>query len=210
MPRPGQNKKRTSASSDAKERLLEAGEETLRTKGFFDASARAIAEQAGVAVGGIHYHFDSVEDLLLQVVDRTNDERLEEYRQLASSTNDLGALVRDAAHFFEADREAGRFRILAEMMAGATGGGDFATAVSDRTEPWVDLTDSVVRRFVGDEPLGVLRSRDVAVAVVALFVGLELLDDIDGERFDTAGVLTRGAALAALAAAMFGGASDAA
>ncbi len=211
MARAGQQhkKRESSGGSDVRERLLAAGEATLREQGFFDASARAIAERAGVAVGGIHYHFDSVEDLLLQSFDRASGERLDEYRTVADEAEGLSELVSKTAAFFAQDREDGRFRMLAEMMAGAAGGGTLADAVADRTEPWVELTEHAVRRFVGDQPFGVLEARDVAIGVVALFVGLELLDELDASRFDTSGFLDRSSQLiAVLTAALTGTTPD--
>ncbi len=210
MARAGQHhKKRTQAhASDVRERLLAAGEATLREHGFFDASARAIAERAGVAVGGIHYHFDSVEDLLLQSFDRANGHRLDEYRTLADESEDLPKLLSSTAAFFAQDREDGRFRMLAEMMAGATGGGSLGAAVADRTEPWVELTEHAVRRFVGEQPFGVLEARDVAIGVVAMFVGLELLDELDADRFDTTGFLDRSSQLIAVLSAALTATTD--
>lgn len=210
MARAGQqHKKRTpKAASDVRERLLAAGEATLREQGFFDASARVIAERAGVAVGSIHYHFDSVEDLLLQSFDRANSQRLDDYRAVAEESDDLAALAANVGAFFAEDRDSGRFRMLTEMMAGAAGGGTLAEQVAERTEPWVEVANQAVRRFVGDQPFGVLESRDVAIGVVALFVGLELLDELDAERFDTAGFLERSSSLVALAASLLGGPND--
>jgi AcrR family transcriptional regulator len=206
----GRKKRSQPRASDVRERLLSAGEAILREEGFFDASARAVAERAGVAVGGVHYHFDSVEDLLLQAFDRSTEARLEQYRELVDSSEDLGSLAGATADAFAQDRAEGRFRMLAQMMAAATAGGTLAEAVADRTESWVTLTEHAAARFVGDEPFGVLRARDIAVGVVGLFIGLELLDEIDGERFDSSGFIDRvGRFLAMVAPVVTGGAADA-
>jgi AcrR family transcriptional regulator len=186
-----------------KERLLAAGEAMLREQGFFDASARAVADRAGVAVGGVHYHFDSVEDLLLQAFDRSSDERRDDYVALVDEAPHLGGLLASTTSMLDEDRDAGRFRMLAQMLAAAAGGGTLGTAVAERTDAWVDVAERAVRRFVGDSPFGVVEPRDVALGLIAFFVGLELLDEVDRERFDTSGLLERTTALVTLLAGTF-------
>ena len=83
-------------------------------------------------------------------------------------------------------------------MAGAVHGGALADAVADSTEPWIRFTEETVERFVGSRPFGVIDASQVAVAVVALFVGLELLDNLDPVRFDTTGLLAGAAQFLAM------------
>lgn len=195
----GRQREAGTQRSEARDRLLDAAEEVLRDEGFLGASARTIAERAGVAPGGIHYHFASVDALLLEAFDRATSARRDEYERLAADATDLPTLLAATAKAFEADREAGRFRLLAELMAGAAGGGAMAAEVADRTEPWVGLTEETITRFLGAAPFGgLVDARDLAVAVVALFVGLELIDQLDPDRFDTSGLLEGASSLAAL------------
>jgi hypothetical protein len=112
------------------------------------------------------------------------------------------------ADMLDEDRAAGRFRMLAQMLAAAAGGGTLGTAVADRTAPWVDVAEHAVRRFVGDSPFGVVEPRDIALGLIAFFVGLELLDEVDSERFDTSGLLERTTALVTLLAGTFGEVDD--
>jgi AcrR family transcriptional regulator len=207
MPRAGAHRKDRPAarSSDVKERLLAAGEVTLREQGFFDASARAVADRAGVAVGGVHYHFDSVEDLLLQAFDRSSDARREDYRALVDEAPHLGALLASTTAMLEEDRQAGYFRMLSQMLAASAGSGTLGQAVAERTDAWVDVAEQAVRRFVGDAPFGVVEPRDIALGLIAFFVGLELLDEVGGDRFDSTGLLERTTALATLLASAFTG-----
>lgn len=53
-----------------RERLLDAYEELLTTRGAGDATLDAIAELAGVSKGGLTYHFPSKADLLAGFSDR--------------------------------------------------------------------------------------------------------------------------------------------
>jgi hypothetical protein len=120
----------------------------------------------------------------------------------------LGGLMAGTADMLDEDRAAGRFRMLAQMLAAAAGGGTLGAAVADRTAPWVDVAERAVRRFVGDSPFGVVEPRDIALGLIAFFVGLELLDEVDSERFDTSGLLERTTALVTLLAGTFGEVDD--
>jgi AcrR family transcriptional regulator len=172
----------------------------LLESGYLGASARAIAQRAGVATGSVHYYFSSVEELLLASLERATAQRLQEYRQLRDDADDLQVLLGRVADELAADREAGRFRLLAQLMAGAATSGPMAAAVADATEPWLELTKETIERFVGPQPFGVISSADIALGLVALFVGLELLDHVDRNRFDATGLVERAAHLGQLLA----------
>lgn len=53
-----------------RQQLVDAAIETLKDHGFAGASARVIADRAGINQGLIFYHFDSVTGLLLAALDR--------------------------------------------------------------------------------------------------------------------------------------------
>jgi AcrR family transcriptional regulator len=172
-----------------RERLIEAGVEVLLEEGFLGASARAIAQRAGTATGSIHYYFDSTEDLLLAALDRTVGERREEYRRITAEASDPQALMGAISEAVAKDRASGRVRLLAQLMATATTGGPLAAAVADQTAQWSDLTAATIERIAGPRPLGIIDARDAATALTALFIGLELLDHVDPDRFDSVRLL---------------------
>lgn len=55
-------------SSQTRERILAAAFEVAGEVGLHRAAVAAIAERAGVAVGNLHYHFGSRDDLLLELI----------------------------------------------------------------------------------------------------------------------------------------------
>ena len=142
-----------------------------------------------MAPGNIHYHFASVDELLAASLQRATAQRIADYQRLGEGATDLAALGEAAAAAFREDRASGRFRLLAQMMAGAASTGPLAAVVADQTEPWIDLTHETLRRFLGDSLFGLFKTRDLALALVALFIGLELLDQVDPDRFDATGLL---------------------
>ena len=53
---------------DTRERILQAAFDVLTREGYENSSIKAIAEQAGVAQGLVHYHFKSKQQLVLAVL----------------------------------------------------------------------------------------------------------------------------------------------
>jgi AcrR family transcriptional regulator len=68
------------ATTDTKERILDAAERLFAAHGFAGTSLRAVTREAGVNLAAVHYHFGTKEDLLRAVLGRivipVNRERL--------------------------------------------------------------------------------------------------------------------------------------
>src|ERR1700723_1680415 len=65
--------------SGTKLQIVEAALRTLKAKGFAGASARVIAQEGGFNQALIFYHFGSVRNLLLAVLDLISERRMDEY-----------------------------------------------------------------------------------------------------------------------------------
>jgi len=61
-------------SSETRARILEAALEVAGERGFHRASVAKIAERAGVAVGNLHYHFGSRDQLLRELMESLIEE----------------------------------------------------------------------------------------------------------------------------------------
>jgi AcrR family transcriptional regulator len=61
-------------SSDTRQRILDAALEVASELGFHRASVAKIAERAGVAVGNLHYHFGSRDELLRELMESLVEE----------------------------------------------------------------------------------------------------------------------------------------
>jgi len=173
----------SSRSTDTRRLLVEAAIETLRDVGYAGASARAIAERAGSNQGLVFYHFGSVANLLLAALDAVSAARLEQY---AAAVDDVGSpseLVDVAAAIFRQDLDAGYVTVLVEMIAGASSTPGLGPEVAQRIGPWFEFAERAVATTLAGSPLGsVLPGGDVAYGVVALYLGLEMLSHLDGER----------------------------
>jgi AcrR family transcriptional regulator len=170
-------------SAETRRLLVEAAIATLKEDGYAGASARVIAERAGSNQGLIFYHFGSVANLLLAALDAVSSERLAHYGASIDQAGSLADLVAAATGIFSDDLDAGYVTVLVEMIAGASATPGLGPEVAARIRPWTDFAQRVIDGALADSPLGsVLPSRDVAYGIVALYLGLEMLSHLDGDR----------------------------
>jgi AcrR family transcriptional regulator len=163
--------------------LIDAAIESLRLDGYSGASARSIAARADSTQGLVFYHFGSVTALLLAALDEVSSRRMERYTAAVSTAHSPAELAAVATQIFREDLDQGYVSVLVEMMAGSTTSPALGEEVAKRIAPWLAFTRHVLDRALDRTPLAsVIPTGDVAYAVVALYLGLELLSNLDGDR----------------------------
>jgi AcrR family transcriptional regulator len=107
----------TSRRETATSALLDAAERLLIASGYAELTTRRVAAEAGVNHGLVHYYFGSMEELLLQVLERFTDRLIE--RQTAMYEADVPFLQkwRTAMQWLEQDVEAGYPKVWWELQA---------------------------------------------------------------------------------------------
>ena len=70
------------AGDATRKALLDAAEDLLVSKGVSDITTRKVADKAGVNQALIHYHFGTMEELLLAVLERVSQSVKERARQI--------------------------------------------------------------------------------------------------------------------------------
>jgi len=163
--------------------LITAAIDVLREEGFVGASARTIAARAGVNSAAVFYHFGSVNELLLAALDTSTEERLDRYREATVGVSDLGEAIRIVAALNRDDYESGHIAVMAALVGGAAAIPGFGPLIAQRVQPWIDLTTEVIERLmVGTSLASMFSSRVVARALVSLFLGIELMAQLEGDR----------------------------
>jgi AcrR family transcriptional regulator len=192
----------SSRSAGTRSKLIDAAIETLKEEGFSVTSARAIAERAGLNQGLIFYHFGSVADLLLAGLDSVSARRMGQYGEAVDRVGSPTELVDVATAIFREDLDAGYVAVLVEMIAGASSTPGLGPEVSARLGPWFAFAEQAVTGALGPPLDGVLPPGDVAYAIVALYLGLEMLTHLDGDRSRALGLFAHAKNLAAFLEAM--------
>jgi len=166
-----------------KQLIVRAAFATLFQEGFAGASARAIARRGGFNQALVFYHFGSVQNLLLAALDESSHQRLERYRAAVEDATGAEELVAAARELHAEDRDSGHITVLCEMIAGSVGNPELGREIVARMEPWLDLVERAIQRSLTGSPLADLfPSRDLAFAVVAFYLGIDLLAQLDGDR----------------------------
>jgi AcrR family transcriptional regulator len=177
--------------------LITAAIDALRETGYAGASAREIAGRAGCSQALVFYHFGSVTGLLLAALDEVSSLRMAAYRGVLDQAASVTALVESAREIFLADLDAGYVRVLTEMITAAHSVEGLGPQVAERLAPWREFAEAAARRAFGRSPLGkLLPPAEVGHAVVAGFLGLEMLASLDGDRAVALAMFDRARSLA--------------
>lgn len=169
-------------SAVTKQKIIDAAVEAIKKRGNAGASARTIAEIAGFNQALIYYHFGSMKGLLLAALDATSGKRLALYREEISRINSLDDLARVGKDLYLEDIAQGHMTVLSELVSACLTHPDLRAEVVARLDPWIDEAEGLVRKLVKGSFLdGMLPARDIAQALVAFYMGMEMLFHLDGD-----------------------------
>jgi AcrR family transcriptional regulator len=172
-----------SGSPATKARIIEAALETLKEQGFAGATARGIARRGGFNQALIFYHFGTLNGLLLSALDDTSSRRMAAYNELLEEAGSVQDLVAAAIRIYREDLDSGHITVLSEIIAGSLSHRELGPEVVARMEPWIDFAETALTRFTEGTPLAqLLPSRELAFAIVAFYLGIEMLNHLDGNR----------------------------
>lgn len=167
---------------DTRDRILDAARTCLLRSGYANLSTRAVAEEAEVGTGHLHYHFGSKRNLVLAVLEEENQRRLGRQAQMYGDDAPLWKQWEQACDYLDDDLTSGYVRILQEMIAAGWTEPDIAAAVREMLTGWYQLLVDVAER-AGRElgSIGPFTPRELAVLVGDAFIGAESLVLLDTE-----------------------------
>ena len=96
---------------------MDAAERLLISEGHARLSTRRVAQEAGVNHGLVHYYVGSMEELLMQVLERFTAALIERQRQMYGADGPFLEKWRAAWRFHEEDLAAGYPKIWFELQA---------------------------------------------------------------------------------------------
>lgn len=191
----------TERSGATRQRIVQATIEAIKTHGLAGASARMIAKTGGFNQALIYYYFPGLKDLFLAALESTSATRMESYLPRLQAITSIEDLTRVGRELFDEDIAAGHITVLAELMAAALPDPAMAARIGELLQPWVRLTQDTIDRFVRGtflEPM--IQTRAVAEALVAFYLGMEMLYHLDHDRSRIESLFSMFSALAPLAA----------
>jgi AcrR family transcriptional regulator len=160
----------------------------LAEVGFSGTSARVVAERAGVAPGGVFYHFGSMDELLAEVFTSCLDRRIDRLRAAVNvPRSGLPAAFTDAVRAEFSHPES---RALLELVVGAIDSPVLAERVRAGFDRSFAFTRDVVEQLLADSPLAASLPLDLVAQVAAsAFFGLAVMQQV-GAEVDIDGMTT--------------------
>ena len=146
--------------------FLDAAERLLVREGAAGISTRQLATEAGQNHGLVHYYFGSVEELLLQTLERFTGRILERQQALYGSDAPFAEKWRAAIGYIEEDLAAGYPKVWAELEALAWNHPEMRDRLNRVNESWRSLLRDALTEAI--EELGLDGSRFSAEALAAL------------------------------------------
>jgi AcrR family transcriptional regulator len=157
-------------------RILEAARRRLLEDGFARLSTRGVAEDAGVPLSQLHYHFGSKQRLILDLLEVEDARRLTRQTVMYAEDRPLWQRYEQACDFFEDDLDSGYVRVLQEMIAAGWSDAAIGARVRELLQGWVDLVTEVAReaeRAFG--PLGPFTAEELGALIGQVFMGGEAM-----------------------------------
>ena len=162
------------------EALLDAAERLLVEQGYAAITTRKLAERAGINHGLVHYYFGSMEEVMVQVLERFTARLIERQRAMYSTDQPFLEKWRSAWGFQEEDLSSGYSKIWLELQAAAWNRPELRRRVQQVNEDWRRvLTEALApaRREFGFDALS-LEATVGLVMTMAQGYALERLSDI--------------------------------
>lgn len=179
-----------SPRSATAEALLDAAERLLVEFGHAGITTRRLAAEAGVNQGLVHYYFGSIDEVLVQVLERFTDRLVSRQREKYGSDAPFIEKWRTAWRFQEDDLEAGYSKIWMELQALSWSRPDLSPRVARVNAEWRAVLREAYERAAEEYGLGDEFPVEALVAMTMTFgqgFALERLEGIDeghGELLD--------------------------
>ena len=163
-----------SGTGKTRDSLLEAAQACLRRHGISGFSTRRVAEEAGVSLSQIHYHFGSKRRLMLSLLEREDARLLQRQATMYAEDLPLWKQWEQACDYLDEDLASGYVRILQEMIAAGWSDPELAEAVRRLLRGWFELLTEVAGQASGRlGGLGPLTADQIAALVGTAFLGSE-------------------------------------
>ena len=186
-----------------RDRIVEAALTVLRERGYAGTSVRSIARAGEFNSALIFYYFGSLNGLLLAALDRSSEERLRRYRTAVEGAGGIEDLAAIAGQIYREDVEGGHITVFSELVGASLEHPELRPEIVARAEPWLDFVQEMLDEVLEGSPLAqILPTRELAYALVAFYLGVNLMTHLDTDNSRTEALFDLATRLAPLAAPM--------
>ena len=123
--------------------ILAAARTRLLADGYAGLSTRKVAQEAGVPLSQVHYHFGSKGGMVLALLETENRRRLARQSAMYAEDVSLWRRYERACDFLEDDLESGYVRVLQEMIAAGWSTPEIGAAAREMLAGWYELLTDV-------------------------------------------------------------------
>jgi hypothetical protein len=105
------------------------------------------------------------------------------YGEAVMGVASVGEAIQVATELYREDLESGHITVLSELIAGSLDRPDLGPQIVERMDPWIDLAERAVRNAMSSIGLAeVVPPRTIAYAIVALYLGVDLLSHLEKDN----------------------------
>jgi TetR/AcrR family transcriptional regulator len=159
-----------SEGSEVRARFIDAAEAILSEGGGRTISSRLVAERAGLKMQLLYYYFRTMDDLLLAVVQRVNERRLERFQEALASPDPLRAMWQQL-------RDPASATLAAEMLAIAQQREAIRTEIVTAGEGFRDLQTAAVEELLAVPAPGGVHYTAEGIVMIAVAVARMLVNE---------------------------------
>jgi AcrR family transcriptional regulator len=159
------------------EAFLDAAERLLVREGAAGISTRQLATEAGQNHGLVHYYFGSVDELLLQTLERFTGRVLDRQRAMYGTDAPFAEKWRTAVGYIEEDLAAGYPKVWAELEALAWSKPEMRERLHAVNESWRSLLRDALAQAIDEYSLDSSRFSAEALAALVMQFNKGLLNE---------------------------------
>jgi AcrR family transcriptional regulator len=166
-----------------REQVVQATLETLKREGLKNASARAIARTGGFNPALIFYYFGSLDGVLLAALDAASGASLTRWKAVLEDADTVEELLAAALAQYREDVASGHTTVVAELIGASHARPELRPGIIERTEPWLELIETTMTRFLAGSPFeGLATPRELAYVGLSLSLGVNLFVYLDTDK----------------------------
>jgi AcrR family transcriptional regulator len=162
------------------EALLDAAERLLVQQGYAGITSRALASEAGVNNGLVHYYFGSMEEVLVQVLERFTERLIVRQRAMYDGPGSFLEKWRTAWRFQEDDLRDGYSKIWLELQALAWNQPQLRERIARVDAEWRAVLSDAIGRALAEYGVAETFPPRAVVALVATFAQGFALERLSG------------------------------